>query len=232
MAANRNVAGLLPSIRGAVDFIAAFGVSRETATRLETYAALLVQWQKTINLVALSTLGEVWHRHFADSAQVLALAPAATTWVDLGSGAGFPGLVIAVLLSEGGGGRVTLVESDTRKCAFLAEVVRRTGIGGRGTVEIAKQRIETLATQGSLASSEVITARALAPLDRLFELARPLFGPKSLGLFLKGRDAEAEVDAARRNWRFECRLTLSRTDLSGQIVEMRGLEAMTEGQSP
>lgn len=230
--------GLLPRISGPEGFGAAFGVSRETLERLEAYAGLLVRWQKTINLVAPSTLPDLWHRHFADSAQLLALAPSARNWVDLGSGAGFPGLVLAILLAERGGARVVLAESDTRKCAFLAEVVRGTGLGGSITVEIAKQRIETLsiqgslATQGTFAGAEVVTARALAPLSRLFVLAQPLMGPTSVALFLKGRDAETEIGDARRNWQFDCRLNASRTDSSGQIVEVRGLEAKTEGQSP
>ena len=132
-------------IRGPEDFAAAFDVSRETIARLATYEALLRQWQKAVNLVAPSTLDAVWHRHFADSAQLLSLAPTARTWVDLGSGAGFPGLVVAILLAsspsphassawgEGIGAeppaaRVTLIESNARKCAFLREVVRQTGI--------------------------------------------------------------------------------------------------------
>ena len=185
-------------IRDPDDFAAAFHVLRETLDRLVTYERLLRQWQKTINLVAPSTLDSIWHRHFADSAQLLALAPAATIWVDLGSGAGFPGLVIAVMLAErmkasvpsplvgegqgggdcrtsavgipptpspsprrvedapserwGGGSparegpRITLIESNTRKCAFLREVVRETGIAGCVTVDILSTRIEAAAT--------------------------------------------------------------------------------------
>ena len=129
-------------IGGQDDFAAAFNVSRETIARLETYEALLRQWQKAVNLVAPSTLDAIWHRHFADSAQLLPLAPGARTWVDLGSGAGFPGLVVAILLAdrvthphprplpaEGEGAaaptHVTLIESNARKCAFLREVVRK-----------------------------------------------------------------------------------------------------------
>ena len=127
------------------DFARAFGVSRETLERLETYEALLKQWQKTINLVAPSTLSDIWHRHFADSAQLLALAPpGAERWLDLGSGAGFPGLVLAILLAERGHGRVTLIESDTRKAAFLGEVARRVGVA----VDILGTRIEKSANSG------------------------------------------------------------------------------------
>lgn len=125
------------------DFARAFGVSRETLGRLETYEALLKQWQRTINLVAPSTLSDIWHRHFANSAQLLDLAPPrAEHWLDLGSGAGFPGLVLAILLAERGHGRVTLIESDTRKVAFLGEVARRVGVA----VDIRGTRIEKSAT--------------------------------------------------------------------------------------
>ena len=115
-------------VRGPKDFSDAFAVSRETLARLETYEAKLKQWQKTINLVAPSTLDEVWQRHFADSAQLWALAPpAAKHWLDVGSGAGFPGLVLAILGAEKKATRHTLVESDSRKAAFLREVARELG---------------------------------------------------------------------------------------------------------
>jgi 16S rRNA (guanine527-N7)-methyltransferase len=210
------------------DFERAFGVSRETIERLKTYEALLKQWQKTINLVAPSTLADVWHRHFADSAQLLALAPPdAKRWVDLGSGAGFPGLVLAILLAERGGGRVTLIESDTRKAAFLAEVARRTG----AAVDIQGTRIEKSATQAKVDPVDVVTARALAPLPRLLDLSAPFFSGPTVGLFLKGREAEAEVQVAEKLWEFEAELRQSLTDVSGQIVAIRALNAKTEGHS-
>ncbi len=233
--------GLLPRIEGPEDFAAAFEVSRETVERLRIYAELLAKWQKTINLVAPSTLDEVWHRHMADSAQLLALPPpGAAKWVDLGSGAGFPGLVLAIMLADGGGSAaaaagpgqpwpvsVTLIESDARKCAFLGEVVRKTGIGQLITVEIVNGRIENASTQARCGSPDVITARALASLDRLLELSAPLFGPETVGLYLKGRDGAAETDAAAVRWRFRTELVPSRTDETGRIVVLRGLEART-----
>ena len=155
---------------------------------------LLAQWQRTINLVAPSTLPDIWSRHFANSAQLLALAPpGAKRWLDLGSGAGFPGLVVALMLAGRRGARVALIESDTRKAAFLAEVARRTG----APVDIYPLRIEKSATQAKLGAIDVITARALAPLPRLLELAQPYFSTATVGLFLKGREAQAEVEAAR-----------------------------------
>jgi 16S rRNA (guanine527-N7)-methyltransferase len=209
------------------DFARTFAVSRETIERLKTYEALLKQWQKTINLVAPSTLAEIWHRHFADSAQLLALAPAAEHWLDLGSGAGFPGLVLAILLKDRGHGRVTLIESDTRKAAFLAEVARRTG----AAVDIQGGRIEKTATQAKLGPVDVVTARALAPLPRLLELSAPFFSGPTIGLFLKGREAETEVEAAQKLWNFEAELKPSLTDNSGRIVVIRALNAKTEGHS-
>ncbi|MBN2205327.1 MAG: 16S rRNA (guanine(527)-N(7))-methyltransferase RsmG [Thermoleophilia bacterium] len=213
-------------IKTAEDFARAFDVSRETLVKLQTYADLLAQWQKTINLVAPSTLPDVWSRHFADSAQLLALAPPhARRWLDLGSGAGFPGLVLALMLAPRDGARVALIESDTRKAAFLAEVARRTG----APVDIYPLRIEQSATQAKLGAIDVITARALAPLPRLLELAAPYFSTGTVGLFLKGREAHTEVEAARATWDFTSTLEPSLTDSSGRIVVIHALKANTEG---
>jgi 16S rRNA (guanine527-N7)-methyltransferase len=209
-------------IRDAAGFASRFPVSRETIDKLLAYEALLKQWQKTINLVAPSTLDTIWSRHFADSAQLLALAPPdAKRWLDLGSGAGFPGLVLAIMLAEREGAKVTLIESDTRKAAFLGEVARHTG----APVDIRPDRIEIVATQSKLGAVDVITARALAPLPRLLELAAPAFSAHTTGLFLKGREAATEVDAAKERWAFAGELQPSLTDLSGRIVVVRALEA-------
>jgi 16S rRNA (guanine527-N7)-methyltransferase len=251
-------------IRNAADFAAAFEVSRETIDRLAIYERLLREWQKTINLVAASTLDAVWHRHFADSAQLLALAPQARAWVDLGSGAGFPGLVVAVLMAdspgrsvasrlagEGQGGiapsprlrgappprktppavRATLIESNARKCAFLREVVRQTGVGASVAVDILSTRIEAAATQARVHGPDVVSARALAPLDRLVNLAAHLSTSRTVGLFLKGRDAAAELEAARRMWNFDAELVPSRTEPGASIVVVRNLRARSEGHS-
>lgn len=219
---------LLPPILGPKEFGEAFAVSRETTGRLELYGRLLEQWQPTINLVAASTLLRLWHRHFADSAQLVALAPDARTWIDLGSGAGFPGLVVAVLLAEANRCEVTLVESDTRKCAFLREVARQTGIA----VDIVNARIESLSTQARIAAVDVISARALAPLDRLFALSEPLFSRGTQALFPKGREVGSELDAAQRHWVFESACVPSRTDRDGHIVQVRALRAKTEDATP
>ncbi len=214
----------------AAGFAAATNVSRETLDRLNLYESQLRLWQPRINLVANATLNELWHRHFLDSAQLLPLIPAdARVFVDLGSGGGFPGLVLAILLqdrrgSAGGGAserpwRIVLVESDVRKCAFLREVARQTGVA----VEILSTRIEKPETQSKLASVDVVTARALAPLDRLFGLAAPLFGDRTVGLFLKGQGAQAEIEAARSQWAFDACLVPSVTAEDARIVEVRNL---------
>jgi 16S rRNA (guanine527-N7)-methyltransferase len=223
------------SIRGPADFAAVFDVSRETVVRLETYAALLRQWQKAVNLVAVSTLDAVWQRHFADSAQLLTLAPKARRWVDLGSGAGFPGLVIAILLADAArqerpagsqnpaaaeGPRVTLIESDGRKGAFLRAVARELGV----PVDILSTRIESDATQSRVAAPDVVTARALAPLDKLLSLAAPLWCPQTIGLFLKGREVANEIEAALEAWTFQRELIPSSTEAEAHIVRVSTLE--------
>lgn len=216
---------------GPTQFAAAFNVSRETLARLELYEALLRQWQKAVNLVAPSTLDAIWHRHFADSAQLLPLAPSARTWLDLGSGGGFPGLVIAILLAgekaeaAPSPRRVTLVESNARKGAFLREVTRQTGISARLDVDILSTRAESVRPQVNLALPDVITARALAPLDRLLDLAAPLFLPGAVGLFLKGREVEKELAAAKNAWSFKAALIQSRTEREGRVVVIRDLAA-------
>jgi 16S rRNA (guanine527-N7)-methyltransferase len=208
-----------PPAYGRAEFASEFGVSRETLDRMQTYASLLAQWQKAINLVSPSTLSDVWRRHFADSAQLVRLAPpSARTWIDLGSGAGFPGLVVAILLAEREPRpRLTLIESDQRKCAFLREVARQTGV----TVDILTTRIENAATQFNLQQGEIVSARALASLTDLLRLASPYLSDRSVGLFLKGREAEAEVTAALESWRFEAELVPSVTDASARVVVVR-----------
>jgi 16S rRNA (guanine527-N7)-methyltransferase len=221
------MSGPFRHIGGPADFARAFDVSRETVDRLSRYVALLEQWQPRINLVAGATLPDVWHRHIADSAQLYALAPGAGSWLDLGSGAGFPGLVIAILAHASAGPRVALVESDRRKSAFLAEVARQTGI----TVEIHTARIEQIATQSMLPEVDVVSARALAPLERLIPLSLPFMGEETLGLFPKGRDVESEVAVARAGWEFDAELMPSLTDAEARIVVIRRPRARTEGEA-
>jgi 16S rRNA (guanine527-N7)-methyltransferase len=202
-------------------FQAAFAVSRETLAHFVTYADLLARWQKTINLVAPSTLGEVWHRHFADSAQLWRYRPPeARVWLDAGSGAGFPGLVLAILAAEKGGTRHFLIESDSRKAAFLRAVARETGV----SVDILCMRIENPETHAKVGAVHCVTARALAPLPRLVELVAPYFSPSTLGLFLKGRDVAAEIEEAARNWQFTAELIPSITDRDARVVLLKALK--------
>ena len=215
------------AIEGPEDFAEAFKVPRETIHRLVRYAELLALWQKSTNLVAPSTLPALWSRHFADSAQLCALAPNARLWLDLGSGAGFPGLVVAVLQSGRPQFRMHLVEGNRKKCAFLAEVVRATA----APVDIHAMRIEELAESAETLKPYVVSARALAPLPRLFELAGPFFGPETRGLFMKGREAEAEIAEAHARFDFDCRLHASLTARDSHIVEVTGLRPRGGGGS-
>lgn len=211
-------AGLL-SLDGPDDFAEVFKVPRETIHRLTRYADLLRQWQKSTNLVSPATLPVLWSRHFADSAQLCALAPKARLWLDLGSGAGFPGLVIAILQAGEPDFRMHLVESNRKKCAFLAEVASATA----APVDIHAMRIEELAESAQSLRPDVVCARAVAPAPRLFELASPFFRDGTRGLFLKGRDTEAELEAARAKWSFASRLHPSLTSRDSAIVEVTGL---------
>ena len=192
---------------GSDGFAAATGVSRETLARLENYAALLLRWSARINLVAASTLGDLWRRHFLDSAQLLPLLPAAPrSLIDLGSGAGFPGLVLAAMGVAG----VELVEADARKCAFLREAARLA----EAAVRIHNRRIEAVTPR----AVDVVTARGVAPLDRLLVLAQPFVAPDTLCLFPKGKEARQELLAATRSWEFDVTCHDSRTDPRGVIL--------------
>jgi len=219
--------GLAP-LRGPEDFAEVFKVPRETIHRLDRYAELLAHWQKSTNLVAPSTLPRLWPRHFADSAQIRGLAPEARLWLDLGSGAGFPGLVVAILQTGQPDFRMHLVESNKKKCAFLAEVVRAT----MAPVDIHAMRIEELGENAHSLRPDVVSARALAPLPRLFELAHPFFGPRTRGLFLKGREAEAEIEAAKMKWDFAASLHPSLTSAGSHIVEVRALRPRDKARAP
>lgn len=209
----------LPLIDTPEQFAKRFNVSRETLERLKIYEQLLKRWQKGTNLVSPATLDQVWHRHFADSAQLITHASDAANWLDLGSGAGFPGLVVAICRANQEDGAVHLVESNARKCAFAHEVVRETGC----SVEIHQTRIESLWGDDKLSNVECVTARALAPLSELLELAAPFFGASTRGLFLKGRQTDGELSQARQKWSFEPKTHPSLTDVQARVVELRDL---------
>lgn len=203
------------------EFKAATRCSDAALARLVAYAGLIEKWQKAINLVAPKTLPELWSRHFLDSAQLLEHAPANTQrWLDLGSGGGFPGLVIAALSDV----HMHLVESDQRKSAFLREAARAMGV----TATVHVKRIEAVDPaqlhQMMGGAPQVISARALAPLHELIGLARPLAGPDTVYLFPKGRNAEDELTEARRYWTIPDADRLpSRTDPEASILRLQGL---------
>lgn len=184
------------------------GVSRETLERLQRYVAVLSHWQKRINLVGTATLADVWRRHVWDSAQLKPLLPAETrVLMDVGSGAGFPGLVLALL----GVPEVHLVEVDARKSAFLREAARVTDT----PVILHTARIETLSPW----PVDVVTARAVAPLGSLLTLVAPFLSrPEALGVFLKGRNAEEELTTARKQWRMTVTRIPSQSDPSGVVL--------------
>ena len=197
-----------------------FNVSRETADRLEIYRDLLVKWQKVQNLVAPNTLEHVWSRHFADSAQLLphlGSEPGTShNLVDMGAGGGFPGLVLAILMMDQPLWTVHLVEANGRKCAFLRDVARSTG----ANVEIHNCRIEEFANESTIPSIDVVTARALKPLHLLLDLGSFAFSCGAMGLFLKGKTFDHELEEARRSWEFEALDFASQTDVDGRIVKI------------
>lgn len=194
-------------------------VSRETAERLDRFVALLIAWQQHTNLIARSTMPTLWTRHVADSLQLVGLAPGARIWADLGSGGGFPGLVIACALADTEGARVHLVESIGKKATFLREAVRVTG----APAIVHAIRIEDF-VDNSPESIDVVTARALAPLPELLDMAYPLLKNGALGLFPKGQDVAVELTEAAKCWKIQSTLVQSLTNSKGQIVMMRGLE--------
>ncbi|WP_244505513.1 16S rRNA (guanine(527)-N(7))-methyltransferase RsmG [Methyloceanibacter stevinii] len=180
---------------------------------------LLEHWQKTTNLVAPSTLPDVWSRHLADSAQLSGLAPKARLWLDLGSGGGFPGMVVAILRSGDPDFRMHLVESNHKKCAFLGQVARAV----EAPVDIHAMRIEQFAENAQSLRPDVVSARALAPLPRLLELAEPFLRGETRGLFLKGRETEAEIASAQDRWSFDHACHPSLTADDARIVEITNL---------
>lgn len=206
----------------AEEFRAAANVSRETMERLERYAALLEKWNRAINLVARGSLTHLWRRHMLDSAQLWPLLPPSQgrprRILDLGSGAGFPGLVLAILGTAEGGVELHLVEADKKKAAFLREAARIA----EAPVTLHVQRIESLAPF----PVDAVTARACAPLPRLLDYAAPFLrlhqpgAPPAVGLFLKGRDVDRELTEARKKWKIEAKLLPSRTDPAAKILQI------------
>ena len=196
-------------------------VSRETLARLETFVGLLLQWQKTTNLISPTTIPNLWTRHVADSLQLLDLAPTAKSWVDFGSGGGFPGVPVACVLADRPGATVHLVESNGKKAAFLRAAIRTTAV----PAVVHAERIEDCGDSFG-DKVDVVSARALAPLKILCDQAFPLIAKGAVGLFPKGQDVAAELTEAAKYWRVEARTVPSRTSPEGCIVVVTRLERL------
>jgi 16S rRNA (guanine527-N7)-methyltransferase len=197
-------------------------VSRETFQRLEVIASQLTKWQARINLVSPGTVSSLWKRHIADSLQLATLAPNALRWIDLGSGGGFPGLVVAAAFADKPGFRMSLVESNGKKCAFLRETARLAGL----PVEVLQGRIEDVVSKLP-DRFDVVSARALAPLNILLELAEPLITNGATGLFPKGQDVDDELLTATISWNLDADLIHSQTEAAAAIVMVRSASRKT-----
>lgn len=191
-------------------------VSRETFDRLETFVGLVRKWQRAENLVAPSTLLDIWRRHVADSAQLITLFPTTRRWLDIGSGAGFPGMVLAI--AGGAGTDVHLIESNQRKCAFLRLVARET----RAPATVHQGRAEDLLSRWAEPVDRIVS-RATAPLGRLFEISEPLMTSGVPAAFHKGQDFAREIDETAKSW--DCDLVEHKSRIGGRgvILEISGL---------
>jgi 16S rRNA (guanine527-N7)-methyltransferase len=193
-------------------------VSRETRRRLDVIEAQLRKWQPRINLVAPSTMDDIGQRHIADSLQLVELAPTARSWIDLGSGGGFPGLVVAAVLAENRAANVVLVESNAKKCAFLRETARLAEL----PVTVVCDRIER-AIPALTTSFDVVSARALAPLTALLGFAEPLVARGAIGLFPKGQGVDDEIRQALGAWNFRHDLIQSLTERDARIIRVQSI---------
>jgi 16S rRNA (guanine527-N7)-methyltransferase len=204
------------------DALRDFNVSRETLGRLDTIVQALQIWQPRINLISGTTLPDVWERHVADGLQLVPLVNSSQgcLWVDLGSGGGFPGLVVAAVLADDPLARVVLIESNGKKCAFLREAARLA----RLPVEVRNKRIED--GLGGLENADVVSARALAPLATLIDYTQDLLKTGTVGVFPKGAEVERELTDARKSWSFDVDRVPSKTDPDGTIVILRNVTAL------
>ena len=190
-------------------------VSRETFESIVAFEASFRKWAARINLVAPNTMGELWQRHILDSAQLARLAPDALRWLDLGSGGGFPGAVMAVLLKDRPGGSIDLVESNSKKAAFLRATLAELGAPAR----IHAARIEDV----QVAMPEIVTARALAPLPKLLALTERWLTSGARALFHKGRDYRREIEESSASWAFDLVEYRSVIDADSVVLEISGL---------
>jgi 16S rRNA (guanine527-N7)-methyltransferase len=202
------------TISNAADFQALTGATDEQIADLEAFIVRLTEANAVMNLVGPDTIPDVWNRHIWDSAQLLDLAPDARTWADLGAGAGFPGVVLAILLKGRADAHVWLIDSLGKRCRFLQEVVDALAL----PATVVNGRAEEQALK-----VDIVTARAVAPMEKLLAYAQPYLQRGAQGLFLKGEKAEAELIEARKVWHFESDLSVSRSDPRGRIVSVRSL---------
>ena len=202
------------TVTDAESFAAASGATPAQMAELERFRVLLGEWNAVMNLVGPSTLPDFWNRHAWDSAQLLRLDPEALTWADLGAGAGLPGVVLAILGKGRRGFHVHLVESMSKRCRFLTEVVEDLALPA--TVHNARAENLDLAVDS-------VTARACAPLARLLGYARPYLAKGATGWFLKGQDVASELEEATKSWKFEAEIVPSSSDPRGQIVRVKRL---------
>ena len=203
-----------PAVLDAEDFAAATGATPFQMADLEAFRALLGDWNGRMNLVGPSAMADFWGRHAFDSAQLLTIAPDALRWADLGAGAGFPGVVLAILLKGRPGAEVHLVESMGKRTAFLRAVVKALDL----PAVVHHARAETLSL-----TVDIVTARACAPLRRLLEFAWPYVRKGATGLFLKGRDLEAELADAAQDWDVAAEVLPSLSNASGRLLKLKGL---------
>lgn len=201
---------------GKAAFEAATSATPEQMADLQTFLDRLTEANAVMNLVGPDSIPDFWNRHALDSAQLLDHAPDALTWADLGAGAGFPGVVLAILLKDRADARVWLIDSLGKRCRFLETVVAELSLPA--AVVHARAETQTLRV-------DVVTARAVAPMDKLLGYAQPYMARGALGLFLKGEKAETELQTAWASWKFEADLSVSRSDPRGRIVTVRSLHA-------
>jgi 16S rRNA (guanine527-N7)-methyltransferase len=202
------------TVSNAAEFQALTGVTDEQIADLEVFIVRLAEANTVMNLVGPDTLPDVWNRHIWDSAQLFGLAPQARTWADLGAGAGFPGMVLAILLKGRPDAHVWLIDSLGKRCRFLQAVVDELAL----PATVINGRAEAQALR-----VDVVTARAVAPMEKLLAYAQPYLQRGAQGLFLKGEKAEAELIEARKVWHFDSDLSVSRSDPRGRIVSVRSL---------
>lgn len=195
-------------------FRARANASGEQMADLEAFRLRLVEANTVMNLVGPDSLPDFWNRHVWDSAQLLDLAPEAKTWADLGAGAGFPGLVLSIMLKGRDGAHVWLIDSLAKRCRFLQEVVNALSLPA--TVIVGRAEAQSV-------TCDIVTARAVAPMEKLLGYAQPYFQRGAQGLFLKGERAESELIEARKSWHFEAELAPSQSDVRGRIVTIRSL---------